>query len=491
MLSMNSSLTVASAESSAMPIAQRLKRMERINRQLATGRIAPTAADDAFVMSREIKLITKMRSAFQTRLNLNQSMSLAQTADSHLNSLTEPLLRLRELSVMGMSETLTIDDRSIMQMEANELVKTLKGEVERSYFNGHSLFKGQFLQQSTLGLASGTISDQLLTLPKFDFDQNFTIPDKYSDQDIVIALDATGSMQDAIDTLADELGTFVNTLAKDYIGDVRVSLVVYTEGPSILNASPVGLPFEVLEFRELRDASGTTNEENLSYFTNYLDHLTTSGGVEDLKGVIEYIDDNFAFKADAKQQIVVIGSSGDEANDRPGAVEAVKNFVSSNEDRTVSAISVNNTANGLSEYFRDDLVPAGKGSFIEFEKGDSLTDQLVEAIASERQIESFSVMSSRKSKDGWYWVEHFLNLIDTTRSSIAGFQSGLEYQLALRESDLVEGEGSLARLTSADIADLTMKLSRDQSMLQSEVTLRGEMINTFGGALLEIVDSLA
>ena len=486
MMSLNAKLNVSTSESSAQPIAQKVKGIERLHRQLSTGQLAPTAADAPSTLTRSIRLQTHMRSAFQARLNLNQSASLAQTAEAHLSSIMDPLFRLSELAVQGMSETLSSSDRAILQHEAQELITTMKGEVDRSFFNGHSLFKGSFLQQSTLGLGQSKNGTHLLSLPKIDFeDHAFSIPDIYSDQDIVIALDATGSMQSAIDALAEDLGSFVSSLARDYKGDVRVSFVVYTDGNSITK-EPNEF-FEVLPFKELRNAEGQLNSDELDEFTTYLNDLNTSGGFEDIKGVVEYVDQNFEFREGANQQIVVIGSAGDEANDRPGAVSATEDFINGAPYRTLSTISVN----GTSSYFKNQLSTVGGGAYLEYNNSTDLATQLTEAIASERTISGVDMMTNRGAEDAWFWADDLMKRVDLARANVAGFQRGLEQQISLREAELSIGEGRLSRLSSADVAELSTRLTQDQSTLRSGVAMRSEMINTFGGALLDLVDSLA
>ncbi len=118
-------------------IAQSLERLSsglRINR----------AADDAAGLAIATKLQAQVRGLQQAARNANNAISLVQTAEGALNSVTDILQRLRELAVQAASDDNTDVDRTALNNEATQLrdeLTRLAGTVE---FNGQSLLDGSF-----------------------------------------------------------------------------------------------------------------------------------------------------------------------------------------------------------------------------------------------------------------------------------------------------------------------------------------------------------
>ena len=118
-------------------IAQSLERLSsglRINR----------AADDAAGLAIATKLQAQVRGLQQAARNANNAISLVQTAEGALNSVTDILQRLRELAVQAASDDNTDVDRTALNNEATQLrdeLTRLAGTVE---FNGTSLLDGTF-----------------------------------------------------------------------------------------------------------------------------------------------------------------------------------------------------------------------------------------------------------------------------------------------------------------------------------------------------------
>lgn len=484
MASINSALNQAD-QTFSNEMRRRLKDVGRASRLLSTGEAIQTGADSPGVLSKDVRLVTKMKSAIQARLNINQSISLAQTAEARLGSLVNPLHRLNEMSLQAVNETLSDEDRRYLQVESDELVKQISQTVAQSTFNGHKLLNGEFQAQVTQDGMSSSESVHL-SIPPLRFED--TTLTYAGDQDIVFLVDATGSMQAAIDSLADNLQSFVASFEGDVSGgDIRFAVIAYT---NTLNAQdPVGKPFEVVNFQTITE-SGVVNQNGFDTIQGYLEQLNTGGYVEAIDEVIQYSNQELIFRDNAEQHLVMLGSVGDEATNntvKSNALDAAREFIESAPNRKLSTVAVERSGNPTSTYFRDELTPIGGGEYFEFPSQGGLAAHLSEIMVS--SVDGVDLSSSEAASKSISWINYFLENIDVARSNVAGFQSSLEHKLSFKESEEVIQEGVRGRLSSADYASLSIELSKSMITLESNAVMQGEMIRTFGASLIGMIES--
>ncbi|MBC7752594.1 MAG: flagellin FliC [Moraxellaceae bacterium] len=102
--------------------------MARASEQLASGYRINKSADDAAGLAISETMKAQIRSAGQAKRNANDGISLVQTAEGSLGEISNMLMRLRELSIQGASDTIADNERSIVNTE----VQQLKNEIERT-----------------------------------------------------------------------------------------------------------------------------------------------------------------------------------------------------------------------------------------------------------------------------------------------------------------------------------------------------------------------
>jgi len=120
----------ASAQSTAM---QRLSSGIRVN----------SAKDDAAGLAIADRMMTQIRGMTVATRNANDGISLTQTAEGALGSLTDTLQRMRDLAVQSSSNAGVSDsDRAKMQTEFKALNEELLRVVGNSEFNGKKILNG-------------------------------------------------------------------------------------------------------------------------------------------------------------------------------------------------------------------------------------------------------------------------------------------------------------------------------------------------------------
>ncbi|MBF0311884.1 MAG: flagellin FliC [Oligoflexia bacterium] len=110
--------------------------------RLSSGKRITKSADDAAGLAISTNLDAQTRGLRQATRNANDGISLVQTAEGGLNEITNILVRLRELTVQGASDTVGDAERGLLNSEFQSLVQEVDRISEATTFNGTSLLNG-------------------------------------------------------------------------------------------------------------------------------------------------------------------------------------------------------------------------------------------------------------------------------------------------------------------------------------------------------------
>jgi flagellin len=126
--------------------------------RLSSGLRINTAKDDAAGMAIVERFTSQIRGLNQAARNANDAISLSQTAEGALGTMSANLQRIRELSVQSANATNTASDRKALQQEASQLISELDRVAKTTQFNGKALFDGTFGTQAyQVGANAGQI----------------------------------------------------------------------------------------------------------------------------------------------------------------------------------------------------------------------------------------------------------------------------------------------------------------------------------------------
>jgi flagellin len=130
-----------------------------INR-LSSGLRINSAKDDAAGLAISERFTAQIRGLNQAARNANDGISLAQTAEGSLGSISGNLQRMRELAVQSANATNSASDRAALQQEVAQLAAEIDRVATQTQFNGTNLLDGSFAaQQFQVGANAGqTIS---------------------------------------------------------------------------------------------------------------------------------------------------------------------------------------------------------------------------------------------------------------------------------------------------------------------------------------------
>jgi flagellin len=110
--------------------------------KMSSGTRITKAADDAAGLAISEKLKANIRSLKQADRNANDGISMVQTAEGGLNEVSSILTRMRELAVQTSSDTVGDAERSMTNMEYQNLKLELDRISQVTEFNGKKLLNG-------------------------------------------------------------------------------------------------------------------------------------------------------------------------------------------------------------------------------------------------------------------------------------------------------------------------------------------------------------
>jgi flagellin len=125
--------------------------------RLSSGLRINSAADDAAGLAISQKLTGQVNGLDQAQRNVQDGVSLVQTAEGSLNQVHAMLQRIRELAVQYQNGTLATSDQAAIQSEVNQLTSEINRIGTTAQFNGIALFSGSTTISFQVGANDGEV----------------------------------------------------------------------------------------------------------------------------------------------------------------------------------------------------------------------------------------------------------------------------------------------------------------------------------------------
>lgn len=257
------------AEKSKSSAMEKLSSGMRINR----------ASDDAAGATISEKMKAQIRGLEQAGRNIQDGVSLVQTAEAGLGSIFNPnLQRMREIMLQALNGTLTQQERTHIQNELENVKANIDEIANDTEFNNIKVLSPPIISKEE---PPNQLSTKL---------------------DIVFMIDNSGSMKSNIDTVKAGVEDFVNNL--EGTADAKVAIVNLCAGS----------PYDVRDF-----------EGDSSKIKNNLNGLSGVDGTKPYEIIQQAIPggnigNKLSYRQDSKKIFVVFTDTRDEAN-VPGITE--------------------------------------------------------------------------------------------------------------------------------------------------------------------------
>jgi len=178
------------------------KSMER----LSSGYRINSAADDAAGLGISEKMRGQIRGLEQAQRNMQDGISLVQTAEGNLDEVHSMLQRMRELAVQYKNGTMSAANQSAIQSEIYQLASEIDRIGSQAQFNGISFLANA----GTVTFQVGANDGQIITVPTISL--NNTLPTGYYDLADAAAISNIDAAIDAISATRSTFGAVQNRL---------------------------------------------------------------------------------------------------------------------------------------------------------------------------------------------------------------------------------------------------------------------------------------
>jgi flagellin len=124
--------------------------------RLSSGLQINSAADNAAGFAIAARMTSQINGDSQAAANANDGVSLAQTAQGDLGTISNDLQTIRTLAVQSANATNSASDRQSLNAQAQQMISEIDRVAQASAFNGVNLLDGTFaLQQFQVGANAG------------------------------------------------------------------------------------------------------------------------------------------------------------------------------------------------------------------------------------------------------------------------------------------------------------------------------------------------
>jgi flagellin len=133
--------------------------------RLSSGLRVNSAKDDAAGLAIGNKMTSQIRGMTVAARNANDGISMAQTAESAMDSLTESLQRMRDLAVQSSNRaSVGATDRAKLDVEFKQLGLELKRVIANTEFNGIKVLNGGLSGGKNLQVGAGTSANNQIAI---------------------------------------------------------------------------------------------------------------------------------------------------------------------------------------------------------------------------------------------------------------------------------------------------------------------------------------
>jgi flagellin len=128
-----------------------------LNQQkLGTGLRINSAADDAAGLQIATRLNSQSRGMDVAIRNTGDSISLLQTAEGAFNETTDILQRMKDLATQSANDTNSVDDRTALKAEFDELGKELTNIFDNTQYAGENVFTTKLASAVTFQIGASS-----------------------------------------------------------------------------------------------------------------------------------------------------------------------------------------------------------------------------------------------------------------------------------------------------------------------------------------------
>ncbi|MEW5692637.1 MAG: flagellin [Candidatus Hydrogenedentota bacterium] len=192
-----------------LTIARQNLALERLTSGLRINR----SADDPAGLAVSERLRTQVLGLHQAQRNSEDAISLVQIAEGGLQQIDEIIQRMRSLAIQAANATLTSADRTLVQVEINQLIDEIDRQASSTQFNTKKIFtQNQSLTFHVGANRTDTLTLQISSVTAAGLGVDTVDVTGSSNVNALKAISQLDTALDRINTQRANLGAFQNRL---------------------------------------------------------------------------------------------------------------------------------------------------------------------------------------------------------------------------------------------------------------------------------------
>jgi flagellin len=461
MLSLNAQRNLSQSQAAQATAIQRLSSGLRIN----------TAKDDAAGLAITERFTSQIRGLNQATRNAQDAISLSQTAEGAMGSISDNLQRIRELAVQAANGTNSAVDRLALDQEVQQMIAETQRVATQTQFNGINLLDGTFSgqtfqvganQNQTVAISSisnaqtSALGSNMLstggTLMNRALAAGATVPAGFAAETDLTLTTATGGTTAAISYAADAGANAIADAINTAGANVGLSATA-TNSATLSSLASAGTVTMTLNGQAISAAVTTTSD--LSALAAAINGVSGTTGVS-------------ASFADSNNRSSMSLTTTD------GRDITMLDFNNSGATKTVSLTGGNGTAVTLTGGAATDSTRiVGKVDIYSSQGAITAALANTDAFASAGATSSFSsvgglsVTTSSNAQAALRVVDDALRQVNGARASLGAIQNRFESTIDNLKVSSENLTASRSRVLDADFAEETSKLTRSQILQQA------------------------
>ena len=236
--------------------AQNSLAIQRSSERIASGERINSAADDAAGLAIVNRFDSQINEFSQSARNANDAISLLETAEGGLDSVTQNLQRLNELALQASNGILNDADRDALNQEASQLLDEVRSTIDNTQFNNRPILSES--ENISIQLDDSEAGSVELALENFSSvaeELGFDEIDLSNPESAQNALGIVADFQSQLDGASAEIGAQINRFDSS-INSLLNSEVTATESRSRIGDADVA--------REISELVGTQVRQDAS-----------------------------------------------------------------------------------------------------------------------------------------------------------------------------------------------------------------------------------
>ncbi len=436
--------------------------------RLSSGLRINSAKDDAAGLAISERFTTQIRGLTVAARNSNDAISLAQTAEGALSSVSGNLQRVRELAVQSANASNSATDRAALQAEASALVAEIQRVGSQTEFNGIKLLDGSFASQAfQVGANSGqTITVASITdarsssLGSHSLGSAGTVVGTVTggsstvngvavetDLTLTTSAGSTSAISYAVSSGADAIATAINTAASG----IGINAVA-SNSTTISSLSAAGTVSFVLNGQNV--SAAVADQNDLSNLVSAINGVAATTGV------------TATFTSSASKGSITLGTTdgrniglGTFANSTAGNQTASFGGTTLTEGGTVAAIKTGTVALTST---KGPIATAGAN-----------TDVFAAAVSNSSfaAVAALDLSSVSGATAALSTIDAALQQINSGRADLGAVQNRFASTISNIENATENLSASRSRILDADFAHETAAMSRAQVLQQAATAM--------------------